>query len=144
MLLSHQTLVEVIITVHSTTESKFSLRVELWVYHIIAVAPRSSLSSMAEVECPICLSEYSVEGEHIPLTLECGHSYGKSCMRDLMASQGDHACCPQCRHRILRRFRDLNPNYSLIACLQLLMKADRPATCAGTSENLGESKSRIS
>ena len=82
-----------------------------------------------------------MEGEHIPLALECGHSYGKSCMRDLMASQKDLPCCPQCRHIIVKRFCDLNPNYSLIACLQSLMKADRPAACAGTSGNLGESKS---
>ena len=72
---------------------------------------------MTEIECTICLCEYSLEGEHIPLILECGHAYGKSCLRALMASRTHGAKCPQCRREIRRRFDELEPDYVLIAGL---------------------------
>ena len=72
---------------------------------------------MTEIECSICLCEFSFEGEHNPLILECGHAHGKSCLRAVMAPRTHGAKCPQCRREIRRRFDELEPDYVLIARL---------------------------
>ena len=94
---------------------------------------------MTEIECTICLCEYSLEGEHIPLILECGHAYGKSCLRALMASRTHGAKCPQCRREIRRRFDELEPDYVLIAGLAAVAEDHTMlATCAVASGNEGK------
>ena len=93
---------------------------------------------MTEIECSICLDDYSLEGDHIPLALECGHSYGKSCLRALMASRRHGANCPQCRREIRRRFDELEPDYSLIASLRTVTKDHSLTTCGVASGNVGK------
>ena len=94
---------------------------------------------MTDIECSICLCEYSFEGGHIPLKLECDHAYGKSCLRALEASRSHGAKCPQCRREIHRRFDELEPDYSLIARLKVVAEDQSiPATCAIASGNAGK------
>ena len=94
---------------------------------------------MTEIECSICLCEYSFKGDHIPLKLECGHAYGKLCLKAYMASRTHRSLCPQCRHEIRGRFDELEPDYVLIAGLEAV--ADDHimlGTCGVASSDAGK------
>jgi hypothetical protein len=110
-------------------------------YHFVATAsppPRQSRSQMTEIECSICLCEYSLKDGHIPLSLECGHAFGMSCLRAVMASRTLGAKCPQCRREIRGRFDDLKPDYKLLACLKPVVEDHILTACTVASGNVGQ------
>ena len=76
-----------------------------------------------------------MEGEHIPLTLGCGHSFGRSCLKDYMFARTGSAKCPHCRSDIRTEFDELYPNYTLISCLEYLKLDVRTVKNVRTASN---------
>ena len=50
------------------------------------------------MECSNCYEEYD-DNKHVPLNLECGHTYCKKCIKKLL-KQSPKLECPICRKRI--------------------------------------------
>lgn len=69
--------------------------------------------------CLFCTQRYTVDGEHIPLALGCGHSYAKSCLKVYFTKYcaGKPMTCPNCRYIIGVPFDQLKPNYTAIDML---------------------------
>ena len=54
--------------------------------------------------------------EHLPLNLECGHSYCSQCVTSMM-NVYDLKKCPECRHKISKSIKDLTPNLTILQIL---------------------------
>ena len=96
-----------------------------------------TVSEMAGIDCLICLCPYTSEGDHVPLALRCGHSFGKSCLQAYMSTSRGISSCPQCRSVIGGPFESIRPNYPLISCLESLKHAHdvRTAGCNTSTFN---------
>lgn len=64
------------------------------------------------MECAICMCNFTADGEHIPLGLPCGHTFGGSCLQRIMFRR-----CPTCRERIGRPFNEIPKNFLALAIL---------------------------
>ncbi|KAG9392710.1 zinc finger protein RFP-like [Carpediemonas membranifera] len=60
--------------------------------------------------CPICFDTFQD-----PVLLECGHTFCRSCIRQVLESTMTVPTCPCCRHYIMRR--SLIPNHAVAAIL---------------------------
>jgi RING-type zinc-finger len=104
---------------------------------------------MDDIDCPICFCPYTPKGDHVALSLQCGHSFGKSCLQDYMSASRDAASCPQCALRSIIRgqFEAISPNYTLISCREFLKQARnaaRDVRTAGYNANEGRSAGCVS
>ncbi|XP_021075533.1 tripartite motif-containing protein 75 [Mus pahari] len=59
-----------------------------------------------EAQCPICLDDLKE-----PVTIECGHNFCHSCIKDFWAEQQATFSCPVCRHQC--QHRNLRSNAQL-------------------------------
>ncbi|KAI9325917.1 hypothetical protein DFJ73DRAFT_182904 [Zopfochytrium polystomum] len=50
-------------------------------------------------ECKICFEPVTNSGHHVMSCLDCGHIFGKSCIRNWLRKGGSSASCPTCRKR---------------------------------------------
>jgi len=94
----------------------------------------------SQLECSVCMEDYTAQGDHSPRLLMCGHSFCLSCLRDL-PSKGDGLPCPTCR-KTTRLGPDgiegLSANYALIELLSFLKPKGGGA---GAAANRGRSPS---
>lgn len=60
-------------------------------------------------KCAICLNNYTLTELHRPMSLECGHLFGGSCIKKWFNKQKT-ALCPTCANK--SRFRNLRPIYA--------------------------------
>ena len=78
---------------------------------------------MDAMECGICFEIYGTEGPRVPVSLTCGHTYCRKCLKDCkQTSQGhgerrDFLKCPKCRIPTSKNVEDLPPNYSMLEML---------------------------
>ena len=56
------------------------------------------------------------EKEHLPLNLDCGHSYCTQCMSRMM-EEFNQKKCPECRDPITKALKDLTPNLTILQIL---------------------------
>ncbi|XP_071426220.1 probable E3 ubiquitin-protein ligase MID2 [Pithys albifrons albifrons] len=73
-----------------------------------------------ELTCPICLYIYCN-----PVTLGCGHSFCKRCIKEAWSCQQGHPNCPLC-HYYIDLSKELKPNFHLRNIVQNFM--DAPAS----------------
>jgi len=67
------------------------------------------------MECGICLIAYEPKNpDRYPLFLECGHTFCKICVKDLLSVK---PLCPLCRSKITKKFDDLKTNFALLDIL---------------------------
>lgn len=87
---------------------------EWFVFHMMRTAERNNrkmagildgfekklefLASNDQSECPVCLEDFTAEGDHAPETLGCCHKVCKSCWSNWCSIMGTRAFCPLCRH----------------------------------------------
>uniref|UniRef100_A0A8C1V6T5 Tripartite motif-containing protein 16-like n=1 Tax=Cyprinus carpio TaxID=7962 RepID=A0A8C1V6T5_CYPCA len=81
--------------------------------------------SQDEFTCPVCLDLLKD-----PVTIQCGHSYCKSCITDCWDQEDQKRVysCPQCRHTFSPR-PALARNTMLAEVTEKLKKRKRPADC---------------
>jgi hypothetical protein len=86
---------------------------------LLAFVLSLKMEAQVSTECPICCETYTIEGEHIPLLLPCGHSMCQKCISLLPAPTSSTSTssspdqqpqtpplCPICRTPIRRRLDD--------------------------------------
>uniref|UniRef100_A0A8C1R1Y3 Uncharacterized protein n=1 Tax=Cyprinus carpio TaxID=7962 RepID=A0A8C1R1Y3_CYPCA len=83
-----------------------------------------------EFTCPVCLDLLKD-----PVTIQCGHSYCKSCITDCWDQEDQKRVysCPQCRHTFSPR-PALARNTMLTEVTEKLKKRKRPADCDAESK----------
>uniref|UniRef100_A0A8C6HBN0 Tripartite motif-containing 75 n=1 Tax=Mus spicilegus TaxID=10103 RepID=A0A8C6HBN0_MUSSI len=82
-----------------------------------------------ETKCPICLDDLTD-----PVTVECGHNFCRSCIKDFWAGQQATSSCPVCRHQC--QHRNLRSNAQLgnmIETAQLLQGMENKRQESSTS-----------
>jgi hypothetical protein len=65
------------------------------------------------MECDICMDNFDLN-DKLPLILECGHTFCKSCLRSICISSSK---CPLDKQSITKSFSSLKPNYFLLNIL---------------------------
>ena len=76
-----------------------------------------------------------------PLTLQCGHSFCRSCL-SRSAQLGGAAACPMCRTPMLLDTQDINTNYTLSSIMQALFPLEAAARAAEASAEAVEASTR--
>jgi len=87
---------------------------EWFVYHMMRQAQRNNLKMASildgfekkleflatndQVECPVCLENFSSAGAHTPETLACCHKVCKDCWEHWSTVMNGRPFCPLCRH----------------------------------------------
>lgn len=87
---------------------------EWFVFHMMRQAERNNLkmagilegfekkleflASNDQSECPVCLEDFTAEGDHAPETLGCCHKVCKDCWNNWSSVMGGRPFCPLCRH----------------------------------------------
>lgn len=66
------------------------------------------------MEYAICMRDYTSDGEHIPCVLSCGHTFGRSCLRNALTCRRE---CPTCRAQIECAFSEIPKNYVVMDIL---------------------------
>jgi len=56
------------------------------------------LAANDQSECPVCLEDFTAEGEHAPETLGCCHNVCTSCWDNWCSVMDGRPFCPLCRH----------------------------------------------
>lgn len=83
---------------------------------------------MAAIECLICLCEYTCDGEHVPLMLQCGHFFCECCLRDYLSGiSGGTASYPPCMSNIQEPLDEIFANSTMISYLEYLKQARKAA-----------------
>ncbi|KAJ7405858.1 PPARG coactivator 1 beta [Willisornis vidua] len=86
-----------------------------------ALSPMAEAGAVArlkdELTCPICLCIYCN-----PVTLGCGHSFCKRCIKEAWRCQQGHPSCPLC-HYYIDLSKELMPNFHLRNIVQNFMDA---------------------
>ena len=67
------------------------------------------------MDCPSCMELFD-DKEHLPLNLDCGHSYCHLCMSKMMEEYNQKRC-PECRDPITKPLKDLTPNLTVLQIL---------------------------
>jgi len=87
---------------------------EWFVFHMMRQAQRNNLNMASildgfekkleflakndQVECPVCLENFSIDGAHSAETLECCHKVCKDCWDNWSTVTNGRPFCPLCRH----------------------------------------------
>ncbi|XP_050954586.1 tripartite motif-containing protein 16-like [Labeo rohita] len=81
--------------------------------------------SQDQLTCPVCLDLLKD-----PVTIQCGHSYCKSCITDCWDQEDQMRVysCPQCRQTFIPR-PDIGKNTMLAELVEKLQKTKLPADC---------------
>ena len=74
------------------------------------------------MECGVCFLRYDSNNlARVPLLLECGHTFCKACVCELLSKNPN---CPLCRTRIIKRLPDLKTNFALLDVLNSYQMSD--------------------
>jgi len=87
---------------------------EWFVFHMMRQAQRNNLNMASildsfekkleflakndQVECPVCLEDFTTDGVHAPETLACCHKVCKDCWDNWSSVMNGRPFCPLCRH----------------------------------------------
>eukprot|EP00210_Caulerpa_lentillifera_P004049 g3862.t1 len=68
--------------------------------------------------CDICYKRFTVDGEHVPKLLPCGHSYCSKCLASI-TNNSTTIACPNCRIRFdITNSNTLPKNFKLIEVIE--------------------------
>ena len=89
---------------------------------------------MALMECAICFNVYTADGAHLPCVLQCGHTFGRSCLRRALIFRSE---CPTCRYEITGDVSRIPKNYGIIEILTKdVPKSETPLMDACTNGSI--------
>lgn len=85
------------------------------------------------MDCPSCMEQFD-EKIHLPLNLECGHSYCQDCV-SRMITEFNLKKCPECRDLITKPIKDLTPNLTILQIISEKKKFEKYKMVCETHEN---------
>ena len=86
------------------------------------------MSEIGDLECPVCLQEYTETGEFVPRILPCHHTVCECCIKRLLGD-GSTVECPLCRKKINaeKGFKTFPQNKYILSQLKKISEEMKPA-----------------